>query len=1086
MIITDYSNNELLDPLHNKVYPVVLSKVQFEKKPSAFRRLHDELDNTETSYISLIELLEAVTKGQTFKNGAHIKQVSRNEIEYIDNWKKSHPEITETEFKEKINEYQRTIKPVLKETNLAVLDVDDVLGQVSPIEVMKVSGAIALYYTFSHETNSPINTKMFRYRLLFDLSESVKGKKALEAVQQEIKNNILAKFPHLHQQTIQGTSSKGKSHGIDNITKMFYGSNRNYEINEAYKTVEVADIINAFEKEHDFSQLVNKIERLGTVRTSTTDAEILDIARFLGDMNDTLNYEQWIALSIGLWNTAQIEKIDDEVILEALQILDGNRQSNQDYLNLKQPLISRDNQSTIGTLIKLATDRGYKRTHQQQPADRAEQAPQIATRTHNIKQYINKADIYSLLENEDERILVQSATNTGKTRASIEASKDYLQQHKQAFIYVALPTQALSQQVVEDYNLNTAILGNLNVQNHVDGAIYNNTRLLVGTYDKAEIVCSLLTNYDVIVIADEVHKEVTDYNYRYKAIQSLFNLKVTKFIGLTGTPSEIDLTSYDCLEVFQLDQPKVLADKLQFIDYYKANDYEKTTAQIIELEVKNNNQKVLAFVNRKVIIDKLARALRKQGLKVATITAENRKSKTYRHILEKQRFDDDIDVVLTTIVLADGININNTKDYVCVVAPSHHRGAHFFNIDLIKQATNRFRNQYSKIILPFYVKNELIEVDDSKPRTSNQLYDLENQYHYLLEKAQIMKAYLQTEFNNKLDEFTPSIAEGLAGLFRPKEANGFNFTRAYQNQQLAKQGLNYDLELQNELERLESKIWDIDTRTIRQQASEDKERYYSLHPHAFRKAVKQALNVLEVKQIEADDYLVEMRATLEITKVIDELNKLGLETERAKRDNVQKILHELIYAKVKSHYLQHGRVDESLDEWKLLKNKMSSLHYNALTKLIRFMEYEEIMQELQYIDNTTKTYELTRNFEAIHELEQYNQTTAKTITENIFNSIKNNVVGRSYSSKKALDEHLEELAKDFKIKGRYTIAKRQRLFKQVFNKYVTTASSKSVRVDGKVRRLTDYKQIDFNDIATKRDLTVQNVKELYSKYLYLK
>lgn len=1084
-----------------KVYPVVLSSKQHAKKPSTYRRLHDELDNLDTRYISLIELLEAVTKGQTFRNGIHAKpselyhdyKLTDEEKTFLD---KKASELTPAEqFKaERLMKQQKIVNELKEnglkdknefvETNLAVLDVDDVLGKVDPVEVMEQTGAIALYYTFSHHELSPINTSMNRYRLLFDLSETVKGSYTLKQVQEEIKDNILNKYPYLHQQLIENKETKKtKKHDIDNILKMFYGTNNGYEINENFQTYDVSKVLEEVEKENKFNQLTNKIEQLNAPRERTSKAEIMDIANFLGDMNDELNHDEWITLAIGLWNTAQFEKIDDDLIVEALQILDGNRNNKRYYLDKKRPLNNNRSQATIGTLFKIATDRGYKRTHQQQPSQEAEQAPQIATRTHKIEKYIDKASMYELIANDDKRILVHADTNTGKTRASIEASQKYLEENKESFIYIALPTKPLSEQAVKSYNLNQALLGNMNVDKAVKESIRNGSRLLVGTYDKTRIIDDLIKDYELIIIADEAHKEVLDY-FRYEAIQGLFDATVSKFIGLTGTPSEIDLSGYDSLEKFELGQPKVLADKLQFINYSNANGYEKLVSQSIELEVKRNNHKVLAFINNKKIIKKIAQALKKQGVKVATITADNRKSSTYTSILEEQRFDD-VEVVLTTIVLADGININNTKDYVCMIAPSHFKGAPMFNIDTIRQATNRFRNQYKKIMIPFYINKDLLEVNQKEePRSSDYINGLNYRYEAFMRSAEISKAYLQLEFDDNIEHFKPSIAEQIAGIFRPKEADKFNFEMAYKNKRLAQQKLPHDEKLQEQLEQLESKIWDIDKRALRSLASDDRNISYSLHPHAFKKDLKKALTVLETENIEASEYLVNMKADYDIAKVIDELTKLHLESERDKRDNVKKIVHELVYTKLQQQALKAGRVDESLELWQVLKKKTASYHYKPLTRLVKFMTYDEAIKELTYIRKPAQMYELTNGFKHINELESYHRTKSMTITESIVNTIKNSTIDKVYHTKKEVNEHVEQLAKDFKIKKRYTIAKKQKLFSNVFKDFFTVDNEKQTSINGKSVRLTNYKIIELSDLADNRNLSNEQIESLYKKYLY--
>ena len=1060
----------------SKKYSVVLSDIQFKAKPRAFKQLHDELDNKQAQEYTLQELLEEVTQGKTFKNGSFIKPLSNDDKRYIKHWINNNPSATKEEVKRKIRSYKKTIKPILEASDLAILDIDDVLGKTDPEQVMIETGAIALYYTFSHNEKSPINTTMHRYRLLFDLSEKAQGKEQLEFIQQAIKDRILKKYPYLHAQKF-----KNKAHGIDNLTKMFYGTDKGYLINEHYKTVEVSELIQAHESEKEFNKLLIQLHDLNARKHSTNDSEILDMANFLGDMNDVLDHKEWTTLSIGLWNTAQINDISDEIVIEALQTLDGYKQPESYYLGFKRPINNQINQATIGTLIKLATDKGYKRKYRQEPDETTETDLESPVTTHKIEKYIDELDLLELLENDERKILVVSDTNTGKTRASLTASKEYLKQHKKAFIYVALPTKALSEQVAESYQTNKAILGNLNVKKAVQKAISNDTRLLVGTYDKTPLVTRYLSDYEVIVIADEVHKEVSDYSYRYRAIQNLFDVKADKFIGLTGTPSELDLSNYDSLHIFELKEPKILADTLQFILYTQANEYERITAQAIEQEVKQGN-KVLAFINNKKVISKLARVLRKQGLKVATVTADNLRSKTYRSILNNQKIDDEIDVVLTTIVLADGININNTKDHVLMIAPSHYKHAQFYNIDMIRQASNRFRNPYNKILIPLYINQEIATTSQHE-RANEQAYNLESQYNHLYTQAQVTKAIVQSEFKEKMQDYTPSTAERIAGLFRPKEVDDFNFKQAYKNKRLMEQGLNYDEQLQNELEQLEAKLFEIDKRSIRQQASKDKERYYSLYPYAFKSEITRVLDVLEVSVLTTSEYFLSDDERLKTA--LEELDKLDLKSEQDKRLNLRNILHELIFHKVQNKYFETGKVDESLDEWKTLKKYMNNMQYHALTELVRFLDYDRVINELEYIQKKAQTYELVRQFKAIQELESYRETTAETVTELIFKEIETSVVNRSFMNSKERDGLLEQLAKDFKVKKRYTIAKRKELFKQVFNKYFITDTATVKKVDGKSRKFTTYKVIELDDIAEKRNLNSTEIKRMYDNFLYM-
>src|SRR5699024_5662074 len=88
--------------------------------------------------------------------------------------------------------------------------------------------------------------------------------------------------------------------------------------------------------------------------------------------------------------------------------------------------------------------------------------------------------------------------------------------------------------------------------------------IVTGTYDKAAHFIKEVSNNKeakAMIIADEAHKEVSDYFFRKRAIKGLFDLRehpqVAKFIALSGTPQEIDKDNYDYMVKFELmnDEP---------------------------------------------------------------------------------------------------------------------------------------------------------------------------------------------------------------------------------------------------------------------------------------------------------------------------------------------------------------------------------------------------------------------------------------------------------------------------------------------------------------------------------------------------
>src|SRR5699024_7364087 len=163
----------------NKSYDVVLTATEYQRKPSNYKRIHDELNNADSERLTLYELLEEVSKGRTWRNGIHdYPALTEQEKNVMSHWQQQEG-TTDEELAQRIAEYRKLKeykRNELKSARLAVLDVDDMIGQANPVDVMTSTGAIALYYTYSHNRMSKINVKENRYRLLYDLSEPVTSK----------------------------------------------------------------------------------------------------------------------------------------------------------------------------------------------------------------------------------------------------------------------------------------------------------------------------------------------------------------------------------------------------------------------------------------------------------------------------------------------------------------------------------------------------------------------------------------------------------------------------------------------------------------------------------------------------------------------------------------------------------------------------------------------------------------------------------------------------------------------------------------------------------------------------------------------
>src|SRR5699024_258767 len=139
--------------------------------------------------------------------------------------------------------------------------------------------------------------------------------------------------------------------------------------------------------------------------------EIINIANYLGDLNDILSFDEWRTLAIGLWNTAQLQGIDDSIIIEALEILNGHEKDKDEqyYLGFKLTLIESTNRATIRTLYRVAIDKGYK-LQIKQPQEENKDLKSNEVQPIIIDRFIGAENYLKLLKNNDRRILLVSET----------------------------------------------------------------------------------------------------------------------------------------------------------------------------------------------------------------------------------------------------------------------------------------------------------------------------------------------------------------------------------------------------------------------------------------------------------------------------------------------------------------------------------------------------------------------------------------------------------------------------------------------------------------------------------------------------
>lgn len=179
-----------------------------------------------------------------------------------------------------------------------------------------------------------------------------------------------------------------------------------------------------------------------------------------------------------------------------------------------------------------------------------------------------------------------------------------------------------------------------------------------------------------------MHNLFLQSNFRSNAIHYLSEqkLKFKKIINITGTPEGIFVGNNNFTSIIfeRKANIEVSKPKLSIVTYKK--DIEKKiidhiksanhTGKVIILY--NNKKKITKFIEKLQVI--FGEKLKSDGKRISELTAENRDSSPdFEKIFKEQKLPDDIQYLITTSVISDGVNIKdknidaiyfiNCKDY---------------------------------------------------------------------------------------------------------------------------------------------------------------------------------------------------------------------------------------------------------------------------------------------------------------------------------------------------------------------------------------------------------------------------------------
>lgn len=168
------------------------------------------------------------------------------------------------------------------------------------------------------------------------------------------------------------------------------------------------------------------------------------------------------------------------------------------------------------------------------------------------------------------------------------------------------------------------------------------------------------------LIVDEAHNVVTSYKYRTRAIEGIIKLlpKFRKYIFLSGTPEgtiddALNFKKYLFLPRRKIDSYKKAAVS---IVKYKDGGIKKMLHHIVS---KKTNGKVVILINNRKLVKKFALTLQKylpessEGHGVYKLSSDYKHGDLFLEIAKSKRIPDYVKYLVTTSVIAEGMNILN-------------------------------------------------------------------------------------------------------------------------------------------------------------------------------------------------------------------------------------------------------------------------------------------------------------------------------------------------------------------------------------------------------------------------------------------
>lgn len=233
-------------------------------------------------------------------------------------------------------------------------------------------------------------------------------------------------------------------------------------------------------------------------------------------------------------------------------------------------------------------------------------------------------------------------------------------------------------------------------------------------------LANLFDPSDYILVVDEAHNLVTEYQYRSEIVHFINDVKplFKKVIHLTGTPEGAINNEYKTYFFNRNTKDHVSNKTIKIVRYEGDNRYRLLN---LLLNDKSKGLKVI-LIDDKEKMKKLAYALIKKlgdGSKVRILSSALKDTDDYINLMEREEIDSSVEFLFTTRVISDGANIRTNVASVYLVDINN-------NYWVKRQFLARFRNSIDNIY-------------ELRKNTSEKEIDFNSLSNYLDEEFKVME-----------------------------------------------------------------------------------------------------------------------------------------------------------------------------------------------------------------------------------------------------------------------------------------------------------------------------------------------------------